>query len=444
MNRRVPLLTLVVVTALSSAGTAASMLAFPWFVLRSTGSGTSTGTVAAAETVGLLCSAVLAGPLVDRLPARSAGVAADLLTALALGLVPLLHGTTGLPLPVLALLALLTGVFRGPADTAKQVLAVAAMRRAGTPVERGTSAMEGARRIGLMAGAPLGGVLVAAVGPVLTLLTDGAALLLSALLVLAFLPGEPPARSADEGSYAARLREGFVSLRADRLMCAMVGVLLVSNALDSGLNAVLYPAYGTRVLHSSSLLGVMVTAIGAGALVGTALHGWLGQRWPRRKVFVACFVLLGALRCVLLAQEPTPALLLGGLAVSGIGSGIVNPLMMSVAYERVPEAVRARVFGLIVACALAATPLGALAAGVLIDRLDVPSALLVFAGVYGTIALAPLMFPVWRELDASRPDGSCPDPVGQAAGEQGAEAREAGAHGGAVRAAEGHPAKARG
>ncbi|MEK8173705.1 MFS transporter [Streptomyces sp. M19] len=97
-----------------------------------------------------------------------------------------------------------------------------------------------------------------------------------------------------------------MSLRADRLLCAMVGVLLVSNALDSGLNSVLYPAYGTRVLHSSSLLGVMVTAIGLGALVGTALHGWLGQRWPRRTVFVACFVLLGALRCVLLAQEPSP------------------------------------------------------------------------------------------------------------------------------------------
>lgn len=418
MNRRVPLLTLVVVTALSSAGTAASLLAIPWLVLRSTGSGTSTGAVAAAETVGLLCSAVLAGPLVDRLPARTSSVAADLLTALALGLVPLLHGTTGLPLPVLALIALLVGASRGPADTAKQILVIAAMHLAGTSVERGTGAMEGARRVGLMAGAPLAGALVAAVGPVLTLLVDGVALLCCAVLVRALVPGEPPAPSADEGSYAARLHEGFAGLRADRLMCAMVGVLLASNALDSGLNAVLYPAYGTRVLHSSSLLGVMMTAIGAGALAGTVLHSWLGRRWRRRTVFVACFVLLGALRCVLLAQEPSPDLLLAGLAVSGIGSGIVSPLMMSVAYERVPEAVRARVFGLIVACALAATPLGALAAGVLLDWLDVSAALLVFAGVYGAIALAPLMFPVWRELDAPR---AVP-----------------------VRAAEGHPVEARG
>ncbi|MEK8173704.1 hypothetical protein NKH77_46670 [Streptomyces sp. M19] len=68
---------------------------------------------------------------------------------------------------------------------------IAAMRRARTPVERGTSAMEGARRIGLMAGAPLAGALVATVGPVSTLLADAAALLLAALLVLALVPGEP-------------------------------------------------------------------------------------------------------------------------------------------------------------------------------------------------------------------------------------------------------------
>ncbi|MEK8173706.1 hypothetical protein NKH77_46680 [Streptomyces sp. M19] len=36
----------------------------------------------------------------------------------------------------------------------------------------------------------------------------------------------------------------------------------------------------------------------------------------------------------------------------------------------------------------------------LLDRLDVSIALLVFAGVYVSIAMAPLLFTVWRELDA--------------------------------------------
>ncbi|MFF3941850.1 MFS transporter [Streptomyces phaeofaciens] len=417
MNRRVPLLTLVAVSALSSLGTAATLLAVPWFVLESTGSGISTGIVAAAETVGLLCSAVLAGPAVDRLPARTAAVAADLLTALAIALIPVLHHTVGLSLPVLVVLALLAGATRGPSDTARQVLVIGAMRRAGTPVERGTSAIEGARRIGTMAGAPLAGLLVASVGPVRTLCADAAALSLSAILVRALVPAEPraPESPRDSGdSYGARLRAGFATLRSDRLMRAVVGVLLVTNALDSGLNAVLYPAYGTRVLHSSSLLGAMMTAIGLGALVGTALHGWLGHRWPRRTVFAGCFLLLGALRCALLAHQTSTGVLLAGLVVSGVGSGVVNPLMMSVAYERVPEDVRGRVFGLVVACALAATPLGALAAGLMLDRLDLTAALVLFGGVYLAIALAPLAFAVWRELDGPRPS---------------APGRTAGAHG---------------
>ncbi|MFH0178760.1 MFS transporter [Streptomyces cacaoi] len=411
MNRRVPLLTLVTVSAISALGTAATLLAIPWFVLQSTGSGTSTGGVAAAEAVGLLCSAVLAGPVVDRLPARTASVAADLLTALAIGLIPVLHHTVGMPLPALAALALLAGATRSPADTAKQLLLADAIERAGTSVERGTSAMEGARRIGIMAGTPLAGLLVASVGSVPTLCADTAALLLSAALVLALVPDQPRtpaapgASAASGGSYGDRLRAGFAYLRQDRLLRAMVGVLLITNALDSGLNAVLYPAYGTRVLHSSSLLGVMVTAIGVGALLGTGLHGWFGHRWPRRPVFVGCFLLLGALRCVVLAHQPSVAVLLAALAVSGVGSGVISPLMMSVAYERVPEQLRGRVFGLVVACALAATPLGALTAGLLLDRLDLTRALLLFGGVYLSIALAPLRFTVWRELNACRGGG---------------------------------------
>ncbi|MFJ3922118.1 MFS transporter [Streptomyces sp. NPDC090022] len=407
-----PLLTLVAVSGITSLGVAMTLIAVPWFVLQSTGSGTRTGLVAAAEMLGLLCSAVLAGPVIDRLPARAAGIGADCLTAAALGLIPLLHAVDLLAPPVLLVLVFVVGAARGPADTAKQLLLSDAMARARVGAERATSAVEGARRVGLMAGAPLAGLLIGTAGPVRTLCADVAAMLVSALLVALLVPAAKTDAKADTGgeagaeadaaggsSYLRDLRVGRQYVYGDRLVRAMTAVLLVTNALDGALNGVLYPAYGTRVLHSSALFGAMVTAIGAGALLGAGLYGWTGHRLPRRALFVGAFTLVGAVRCATLAAEPPPAVLLGLLALSGIGSGIVGPLMMSVAYERVPGPVRGRVFGLLVASALAATPLGMLGAGLVLDHWGLTSTLLGIAVVYLGVTLAPLVFRVWRELD---------------------------------------------
>ncbi|MFG2296411.1 MFS transporter [Streptomyces sp. NPDC048603] len=401
-RRATALVTLVAVSAICSAGVAMTLIALPWFVLHTTGSGTRTGLVAAAELVGLLCSSVSAGPLLDRLPPRAVSVGADALTAAALGLVPLLHSAGVLGLPLLALLAFVTGAARGPADTGKQLLLPAAMERAGVGPERATGAVEAARRIGMMAGAPLAGVSVAAVGAVPTLLLDTAAVLLGAVLVALLVPAVRPAPEAREARepYLRELAAGLRWLRGDRLVRAVTGVLLVTNALDGALNGVLYPAYGARVLGSGPLLGAMVTAMGAGALAGAALYGWAGPRLPARLLFTGSFVLLGAVRCATLAAEPPPAVLLVLLALSGVGSGIVAPLMMSVAYRRVPEELRGRVFGLLTACALAATPLGMVGGGLALDHFGLTGTLLATGAVYLVVTSAPLVFRVWRGLDA--------------------------------------------
>ncbi|MFJ1730356.1 MFS transporter [Streptomyces sp. NPDC088254] len=403
-RRAAPLLALVAVAGVSALGLSATLVAVPWFVLHSTGSGTWTGLVAAAETAGLLCSAVLAGPVVDRLPARAVSLGADLLTASALTLIPALHAVDALALPVLVVLVFAVGAARGPAETARQLLLPDAMRRAGVALEAGTGSVEAARRIGLMAGAPLAGLLIAVVGPVRTLSADVGAALLCCLLVATLVPSppRPPDRGASGGavaSYASDLRAGWAYLNGDRPVRAVTAVLLVTNALDGALNGVLYPAYGTRVLDSSALFGAMVTAIGAGALLGAALYGRIGRRLPRRALFVGAFLLVGAVRCATLAAGPPPWALLSLLALSGLGSGALAPLMMSVAYERVPEEVRGRVFGMLTACALAATPLGMLAAGPVLDGWGLTPALLATGAVYLGVTVTPLVFRVWAELD---------------------------------------------
>ncbi|KZB88072.1 MFS transporter [Amycolatopsis regifaucium] len=400
---KVPLGALVAASGISSAGVMMTLIAIPWFVLQSTGSGTKTGLVTAAEVLGLTVAALLGGPIVDRVGTRRASVGADLLTTGTVLLIPLAVGTTGLGLPGLVVLSFVMGVSRGPADTAKQVLLAGAVELGKIRPSRGASAVEAAMRTGRMVGGPAAGALIAVSGPIPVLFVDAGALLLSAALIFALIPAAAgPPRATSDG-YLKELREGLAYVKRDRVLRALVGMLMLTNSLDFGLLGVLYPAYGDQVLHSTALIGAMITAVATGGLLGSALYGWVGHRFSRRSALLVAVGVEGAPRFALLALEPTPAVLLAGLVVAGLGAGALNPILLPVVYERVPEAVRGRVFSLLVGGVLAAMPLGSMTAGVLLDGAGLVTTLAMFGGLYLIAGTFPAIFRVWRGLDDPAP-----------------------------------------
>jgi MFS family permease len=96
---------------------------------------------------------------------------------------------------------------------------------------------------------------------------------------------------------------------------------------------------------------------------------------------------------------PSVPVLLAGFFVCGLAAGSLNPVLLTVEYDRVPAHLRARVMGANEAGVLAMMPVGALAAGVLLDRIGLSSTLLAFAGVYAVTTLCPVAFRVWRQMD---------------------------------------------
>lgn len=396
-----PLRALLLADAVSVTGTAMTLLAVPWFVLQTTGSAARTGLVAACETVPLVAASALGGPLVDRLGGRRAAVASDLLSAVGTALVPLLHATTGLRLWQLCLLVGVTGLVRAPGDTARSVLLPGLAALGGTPIERATSAYDGVSRGARMVGAPLAGVLIAVLGAAPVLLVDAGTFLVSAALLRCLVPalaGAPHTR----GSYVGQLREGFAALRADRLVRAVVAMVMVTNLVDAAWGGVLAPVYARQVLGSSVALGLLFGAFGVGALTGTALYGALGPRLPRWPVFTAAFLLVGAPRYLLLGMQVPLPLLLAASVVIGVASGAINPILTAVAYERVPEELRSRVFGVMSAGLLAGMPLGTALAGLAVEHASLTATALTAAAVYLAATLAPVVAPVWREMDRTR------------------------------------------
>lgn len=398
------LVALLAANVVSLAGNSMTFLVIPWFVLTTTHSVTRTGIAAFVEGTAFVVSAAFGGLAVDRFGRRRLSVLTDLVSAATVVAIPVLHLTIGLAFWELLLLVGLAAFLRAPGSTARSVLLPLLVRPAGTSLERATSAYDGVSRAGQMLGAPLAGVLIAVLGPANVLFIDAATFLISALLVRLLVPDLNPARAVESaaGEWLADLRSGAAYLRSDRLLLAMVTMVMLTNMLDAAYSSVLVPVFARNVLHSAVGLGLISGAFGAGALLGTVAFGAVGSRLPRRAVYTVAFLLVGAPRFAVLAAEPGLWVILLVLFTVGLACGAINPILDAVMYERVPGALQGRVFGAVTAGCYAAIPLGALGAGYLVGSAGLRQSLLIVGGAYLLATLAPIVFPSWRDMDAER------------------------------------------
>jgi MFS family permease len=412
------LVALVAASAVSAAGTSMTALAVPWYVLASTGRALDTGIVAGAELAGLAISSVLGAPVADRWGTRRVAIASDLMAGLAVLAIPLMSVTVGLQLGLLAALAALMGLTRGPGDTARYALLPDVAEQAGLSVQRSAGWFDGSARTARLIGGPLAGVLITAVGPPAVLLVDAASFAVSALVLAAAVPASPRSASArpeQQGGYLGQLGEGVARLRADPLSLAVVAMVAVANTLDAAWLSVLLPVFARQRLGSSVALGVLVAAFGAGSVVGAGAYGWAADRLPRRSTFAVCFLVAGAPRFAALVLLPavlaahTVALVLFGLA-----NGALGPIIMATVLGRTPPPLRARVVGAVHAGALAPTPLGTMIAGLAIELTGWSATVTAMAVAYLAITLWPVLAPVWRGLDDEQPAGRQPQAQPQA------------------------------
>ncbi|NEE50496.1 MFS transporter, partial [Streptomyces sp. SID8455] len=146
-------------------------------------------------------------------------------------------------------------------------------------------------------------------------------------------------------------------------------------------------------------IGLLTALFGAGGLTGALLYGAVGHRFSRRAVFTVCVILCGAPRFLVAAVTGTVLPLAVTMLLGGIAGGVLNPILTTVIYERVPDRLRSRVSGALTAGCEFAMPLGGLAAGLLVEGMGSSGALLAMGGVYFVATLSPLVFPAWRTME---------------------------------------------
>ncbi|MFE2639919.1 MFS transporter [Streptomyces scopuliridis] len=401
---RRPFVATLAANTISIAGSSLTLIGVPWFVLQTTGSPARAGIVAFCATLPVVVSALVGGPVIDRLGRRRVSVASDLICGLAVAAVPLLHFAGVLEFWMLCALMAVSGLVHTPGITARYVLVPDLAERAGTTLPRAASLYDAASRGARMIGAALAGLLIAVVGAEAVLLLDAVTFVASAALIATGLRGiraaEPQRRApVSLATYRTELREGYAFLIRTRLLLGITVMVMITNGLDQSWSSVLLPVHARQELGGSADLGLLTALFGGAALLGALLYGAYGERFPRRVVFAGAFLLCGAPKYVVAALTDGTVPLAVTMTAGGLAAGVLNPILTTVMYERVPDALRSRVSSVTTAGVELTMPLGGLVAGLLVERAGLSNTLLAVGGVYLLATLSPLVFPAWRSME---------------------------------------------
>jgi MFS family permease len=396
-----PIFSLLTANAISLVGNVLSAIAIPWFVLQTTGSATQTGITGFFTVLPVVLAGFFGGTLVDRLGYKRTSIIADIASGVTTALIPLLYFTIGLEFWQLMVLVFLGALLDAPGSTARSALVPELAEMAQMPIERATSLIHIIERSARLIGAPLGGLLIALVGTENVLWLDAASFFISAGIVAVTIQIHQPAPQEEEkpgGGYFGELRAGLRFIFDDKLLLAMVIMIMATNFLDAVFSGVVQPVFVKQVYGQALDLGLLIAANGGGAVIGALIFSALGPRLPRHAVFVFGFVLT-SLRFFLYAMYPPLWLTLVFVVLFSMGAGPLNPIIGAVEYERVPKNMRGRVGGAIGAGAWSAMPLGMLAGGVLTEQFGVHPMLIGLGVIYFITTLSMAFIPAMKEMN---------------------------------------------
>ncbi|GCE31548.1 MFS transporter [Dictyobacter alpinus] len=400
----VPLYAFYVANCISLVGDRLTMLAVPWFVLQTTGSIEQTALTAAIATLPLILSSFFSGILVDRLGYKRTSVLADIASCACTLAIPLLYMLASLPFWLLLTFVFLGGLLKAPGEVARSSLLPELVREARVPMERATSISDGLSRLAGLLGAPLAALIMVWVSANNLLWLDAFSFAVSAILIGLMVPRKL-SRSHTAGAnsgihrYLAELREGLQFIARDTLILSILMTVLITNLLDSALFSVIYPVYVHTYFQSPWPLGALIGVFGGAAFLGTLIYGAIGHRLPRRLTLGISFTLGGGTRFLALAFFPFLPFLLVVQAVTGLAIGPINPLLMTLGYERIPEQMRSRVLGVIGAASLGGIPIGVLLSGYLVSWLGMQMALIIMGSIYLLVTLALLVNPALKKME---------------------------------------------
>lgn len=382
-------------------GNAAAPVALAFAVLDLTGSTAHLGLVVGARSVANVALVLFGGVLADRWKRSTVLVWSNVVSAASQAAVAVLVLTGQATIPRLVVLGLLNGATAAtsfPAANAlvPQTVPPALLTRANALNRLGTNGAA-------MAGAALGGVVVASVGPGWALAADAATFLLAGL-AYAGVRVPAPSREATSG-ILGDLREGWGAFTSRRWIWLVVAAFSAVNAAWAGTTQVLGPTVADRTVGRAAW-GTVMAAVTAGLVVGGLVALRRPARFPLR-VGVAATMAVATLPLALGAWPVLPVLLVAAL-VSGACIETFGIAWDTALQRHVSQHQLARVYSYDALGSFVAIPVGQVAVGPLAEAFGERTVLVGTAMMIVTAAAAALASRRVRDLRGSAPH---PHPV---------------------------------
>jgi MFS family permease len=364
----------------SSLGTLLATVALVVDVKDRTDSGSWVSVLMIVEFLPAVAVGLFLGPFLDRISRRGLMIVSDLVRAAVFCTLPFAN-SAGQIVALAGIAGLATGFFR-PAVYAGLPNLVDERELA-----RANSLIQTSENVSWAVAPIIGGALVAASGPELAYWLNGASFLVSALLLLRLPADRLQGALAVSRGHLRDLKDGFARvIRTRPLLTVLVVWTLALGAVASSQTAQVFLAkdafnagdFGYGLIFGCIGLGLAVGSFGAGT--------WLERR-SVGSVYSAS-ILLQALGLAAAGVAPNVWVALPCFVLAGIGNGtavVCNSLLVQ---RGAPDAIRGRVFTVIMSVNYAVYGLGFVVAGPLTDSVGPRW---VFGGVGIVLAFASLV-----------------------------------------------------
>jgi len=370
--------------SVSLIGTWLTRIATSWLVYRLTGSELLLGVVGFASQVPMLILTPFAGVLVDRWSRHRILVITQILSALQSAALAFLTFRGVINVTEIILLQVAQGIinsFDTPARQAFVVEMVTDREDLPNAIALNSSMVNTSRILG----PSIGGVLIAAFGEGWCFGIDAISYLavIGSLLAMR-MTGER--RTAGGGRMLRELKTGFEYTFGFPPVWSLLLLVAVTGTMGMPYMT-LMPVIASKTLHGGAhTLGILMTASGVGALIGTlylaSRHTVIGLG----KIIVAATAALSA-GLMLFSFSQSLALSLLVLPLVGAGMMVQTASANTILQTVVDEKLRGRVMAFYSVAILGTQPLGSLLAGVLADRIGASHTILLGGAVCGVAAI---------------------------------------------------------
>jgi predicted MFS family arabinose efflux permease len=224
-----------------------------------------------------------------------------------------------------------------------------------------------------VAGVPAVGIVGGLFGWRWAFAATGVLLLGLALAVRLAFPSPKPTHEASS------LRQTYSAVLGTPLLGNVLGANLLERAIFNAAVLYLPPFLMLNYSLGAAAVAPALAMVAIGTIVGNSLGGWLGDRFPRARIFVIAQMTAGAVGLVLFGISPglVVSVLLGGLF--GLSNATSRPAFLALGSELSPR-YRGALLGLLSLTNQGGTVLGSSLGG-----------LAIALGSYGTLALLTVL-----------------------------------------------------